>query len=391
MILEKLYKKLLEAGELESSAVSKPPTHPEYPDYVSGPAFKIRSGSPTSLLGDLYSYLTARFVLPRNVEHDELGFNIGLTGGQGVIGGSNITFLSEADANKFISKYLPDDYVITYASRSESKLIRVDNYGEIPCYLDVNGQLLSEKVDSKRISKNLLDRLENTNSNFVYNPFAPKAATSEKAFDKAILNIDEKIELMKQYCSKVDTLFDYKNIKDLYTDRIIAKGVIDKGLNKDFYKRWNIKKSIPLTVIIKIRKSKITFQMEPDMSYNLPLDFNLNFNLNLLDEEEQLNIKSKSLSRIFVSLISKELDYDIRATEMFCDIKSKSNKLHKFYVSISRGELSSGITLNNKDLSSNGLQVLIEELNRIDSAIMNAFNECKKITPEPFSIDDQDE
>lgn len=245
-ILRKLYENLIE--NKATGFIDKPPTHPEYPDYVKDYCYRIRYG------------LAVSFLLPRNIKYQELGFSFRFTSLPGA--GAALSFLSIEDAEKFKVKYgLKGD---VYLSRDVLFLVRIDNYSDIPCYAEITHafpQRDIKQLDLRRYSKNLINRLEI--KHVVYHKNDKLSDQDKRRSEKKELqhkeelkNIDQGIEetlpLFKELC---DDVYYYENGYDKrYTT--VAKGTIKKEFLKDIAKSWEITdtwNNIKDTLLIKLQ------------------------------------------------------------------------------------------------------------------------------------------
>lgn len=181
----------------------------EYPNVVKGLAYRISSGS---------YFITVSFVLERNLRYPELGFNFNSTAGQGVTHSSQLTFLTKADAQNFIDKYIRGTFYHPYITQiSDIKYIRIDQGGDIPCY--VSDACCDYYSHENRLPKVVSDRMNDTP---VSNPFIkddPELQAKEERAAKRQELKDFATNLLEQILVKLDAEetsegpYGYKNWK----------------------------------------------------------------------------------------------------------------------------------------------------------------------------------
>lgn len=390
-ILRKLYEKLTEDTEI----VEPPSTHPEYPDFVFGYCYRLHTELGTSRYRDIKSIITASFVLPRNVKHIELGFNTNLTSGMGVIGGSQLSFLSLEDAKKFIDKYLSDkDDIVPYLSKNEPiKLTRADAFSDIPVYL------ASSYIpkDPKKVSSKLLKRVEIDQPKYEKNTFISNDSEIKKLqmrlsaqHDNLQSEITDKLEQMKKFCGNVEELIDYTDIIKSQRAREIAKGKLDEKISA-ISAWWCDTEScsssgVPIFLIIDKKHAYFCSNMV------------LNFNINKLDDNIKKRVNEYAFIRILASELAALYNSGVR------NASTAGGNYYPYYPGTSNININAS-RQNEIDLSPNkikfrfssvyaykNLETLIEDITEatenIKEAIINADKEFSKLL---FTFDDLDE
>lgn len=304
------------------------PTHPEYPDFVSSYCYRLRTAEATSKLGDLYSHITVGFVRPYNVVHNELGFNLRFTSSMGIVGGSQLSFLTKDDAENFAKTYLRAYNLTTYISMKKVQLLRIDAYSDIPCYVESH-YIKNQDAEERPLdmSPNLFNRVKKETKTFKDNPFSKQdlglTAKHSKMLnknEKLITEIDNKLELMKEICSNINQLVDYKNIYDSLTNKVIAQGIVDKKITDDLAANWDIiydgTKVDALSAYVETDSNKVFLCLRKRTSYsNIVLYFKLDKLTN--------NIKDMFSDRLFIKILADELskiyNYTVHNNSYFND------------------------------------------------------------------------
>lgn len=367
------------------------PTHPEYPDFVSGYCYRLRD--------DNY-YASVSFVLPRNVKYGDLGFNVNLVINQWLIGGSQLRFLNKKDAENFAAKYLGRN-LTTYISQNSVKAVRIDNYSDIPCYVDVTfvpgvtrtGSLLAEDRPEK-ISPNLFNRLKKIPHTYKENPFISQDADLNKKHTKALKNvekivpqIEKNLESLKKICNNIDLLVDYKKADINVIEATIARGETDKKFKDLLNSAWHYGKGDVLSIEIITDKEKAYFSL----SGNSPI---FTFNLDLLPN----NIKDMFSEKLFIELLANTLAKIYKYKQRFGyggnqhqhQIVNPSGYWQTFAIQENSIEFDLRGLEFNYSLFKN-IEELINELNEAADNIKKAINIAADFLPKViFTVDDFD-
>lgn len=368
------------------------PTHPEYPDFVKDFCYRLKS---VSTSGMFTSYIAVSFVYPNNVKNEELGFNFNHVSSAGMKGGSQLSFLTKADAENFAKKYV-SEAVAPYISRDPLELVRLDSHSDIPCYVEssflprINS--ISGSGRPPRMSLNLFARMSKNPITYQKNPFSSQEADLNakstkllKNIDKIIPQIEKNLESLKKVCNNINLLIDYKKADISVIDATIARGETDKKLKDLLNSAWHYGKGDVLSIDISTDREKAYFSL----SANSPI---CTFNLDLLPDKIKDMFSEKIFLQLLANTLAKIYGYEQRFDfgEQQHHIVNPSGYWQTFIIQ------ENSIEFNFRSLEFHyykfeNIEDLINELNDAADNIKKAINTAADFLPKViFTVDDFD-
>lgn len=393
-VLRKLYEKLNENSTLEFT--KHEPTHPEYPDYVRGRVYRIQIKSAPTLSGYNYMshFIAASFVLPRNVKHDELGFNINIVKDLGVKGGSQISFLSRKDAERFIKEYNIDEEANVYISREAGKFIRIDNYSDIPCYANPESSIFYSGRELKKFSDNLTNRILKKDKIHKENTFMDEADKKEterietkkrERLSALYSKIEEKWEVFTKISTDIVS-FEEKlrnETQSNLSNSVVAKGYIKKNLVSDIFKDWYNNEAIY------DKKHNIENKEDTFKSY-IKTDSN---RARIYLEFTSLLFKTENLDKDVFNAFKQKLFSEELEKRLFTEFKNVENvTVNAFY---QHNETKIVLWCWPQEITEAGIKNIVDNVSKatimVKNVIQDVFADEHLWKPKTFTIDDFDE
>lgn len=234
-----------------------------YPDCAVGIKYRVRGNAGT---------LIYTLVLPRNCKYPDLGINLLFRPSIEIKGGTQVNFLSPADAEAFMKKYMPDArYEVYKAQDTSTPIIRV---GSSVAYLD-RPNVAWSGIDQRKLPDSIKKRLNATpvNNTFALEKDVQKNNTKVTVADTIITSIRENI------------LGNFKNdfVEEAATPQ--TEHQIKFKSNK-----------LPITVIVDIRYLKMAI---PEI-YNIRVIFNKQFLLS--DLFSDLNVSKTAQVKLCTNM-----------------------------------------------------------------------------------------
>ena len=283
----------------------------KYPDCAVGVKYRVSANSGT---------LIYTLVLPRNCRFPEVGVNLTFRDAGSIVGGTQVNFLSPADAEAFMDKYFPGTSFRVFKSQdTTTPIIRA---GSSVAYLD-KPNLTWSGIDQRKLPADIKKRLD---ANPVTNTLADtkdvqKAAAKETTAETIITSVKE-------------------NLLGNFTDEFTQT---ENNNNELLFKG----KNIPLTIIV----DKANLKNVPPQIYDIKFEFQKAFLLDDLFKGSNINLTTQQqlcknlcenyayISRVKDFVASKEvlaiLDkmFNLNTDQSLCFYYVVDNNYLKFYAS----------------------------------------------------------